>query len=369
MILGRGIATFGTAPDSPLLTRRTSLHPEGEDLDSPISVGVQFDSPLPVGEGQGEGFLKISSPEELKILDPACGSGHILTYAFDLLYTIYEEMGYDTISIPRLIIEKNLYGIEIDKRAAMLSSFALMMKAVEKDKRFFRRRVKPNILEMEDIAFEPQEVKAYMARVGEDLWTQELWEGLRQFENAKTFGSLIRPVLKDVPELRARLESRGVFEDLFLAKTNEKVQQVLLMSEYLSPRYQVVVANPPYFSKGMDSDYKQFAKDHYPDSERDTLTMFMERNLELSLNNGYVGMVTLMNWMFLSSFENFREKLLNQKTILTLGHLGARAFDTIGGEVVSTTMFVLKNSHLEDFEGAYLRLVGGSSEHEKKKGT
>jgi len=200
-------------------------------------------------EGQETDFLKVESPEELKILDPACGSGHILTYAFDLLVTIYEEMGYDPISIPQLILEKNLYGIEIDKRAAMLSSFALMMKAVEKDKRFFRRNVQPNILEMEDVRFDSQEVKAYMAKVGEDLWTQELWEGLQQFENAKTFGSLIHPALKDVTELRERLKEKGVFEELFLAETNRKVLKVLEMSEHLSPRYQVVVANPPYLDR------------------------------------------------------------------------------------------------------------------------
>jgi very-short-patch-repair endonuclease len=335
---------------------------------NPLPLGEEAFSPLPPGEGQGEGsFLKVDSPEDLKILDPACGSGHILTYSFDLLYAIYEEMGYDPISIPKLILEKNLYGIEISKRAAMLSSFALMMKAVDKDKRFFKRGVQPNILEMEDVAFEPQEVKAYMAKVGEDLWTQELWEGLQQFENAEMFGSLIQPSLKDIPELRERLAAKGVFEELFLAETNRKVVKVLEMSEYLSPRYHAVVANPPYFSKGMDSDYKQFAKDYYPDSKRDTLSMFVERNLELAQLDGYVGMVTLMSWMFLSSFETFRKNLIAQDTILTMAHLGARAFDTIGGEVVSTTMFVLKNSHLEDFNGAYFRLVEGDSEIEKIK--
>ncbi|MHA1279637.1 MAG: BREX-1 system adenine-specific DNA-methyltransferase PglX, partial [Candidatus Helarchaeota archaeon] len=312
-------------------------------------------------------FLKVETPEELKILDPACGSGHILTYAFDLLYAIYEEMGYDPITIPRFILEKNLYGVEIDKRAAMLASFALMMKAVEKDRRFFTRKLQPNILEMEDISFDTQEVKAYMSKVGENLWTQELWEGLHQFENAKTFGSLIRPALKDVSELRARLEAKGVFEDLFLSKTNEKVQKVLKMAEYLSPRYHVVVANPPYFSKGMDGDYKQFAKDNYPESKRDTLTMFMERNLELSLKSGYVGMVTLMSWMFLTSFETFRKRLIKNETILTMAHLGARAFDTISGEVVSTTMFSIKNQHCPDYSGVYIRLVDGCSEIEKSK--
>jgi len=350
--------------------------PEGEEdhitTTIPQKKRGEEEITLSLGErAKGEGvlmeddFLRVTSPEELKILDPACGSGHILTYAFDLLYAIYEENGYDPVNIPQLILEKNLYGIEIDKRAAMLSSFALMMKAVEKDKRFFTREVQPNILEMEDVVFDPKEIKDYMAKVGEDLWTQDLWLGLQQFENAKTFGSLIRPSLKDVPELRERLKSKGVFEDLFLGHTNEKVQKALQMSEYLNPRYQVVIANPPYFSKGMDSDYKQFAKDHYPDSKRDTLTMFMERNLKISLKSGYVSMVTLMSWMFLSSFETLRENLIKNKTILTMAHLDAHAFNTIGGEVVATTMFVIKNKHHADCKGTYFRLVDGSSELEK----
>jgi len=310
-------------------------------------------------------FLRISSPEELKLLDPACGSGHILTYAFDLLVAIYEEQGYDPVRIPRLILEKNLYGIEIDKRAAMLSSFALMMKARAKDKRFFSRGVKPNILEMGDVSFQPAEIKAYLDKLGRDLYTQDLWEGLQQFENASTFGSLIRPVIKDVPTLRERMRETRILEDLLLSNTNDKLLKVLEMSEYLSPRYQVVVANPPYFSKGMDAGYKQFARQNYPDSKSDTLTMFMERNLDLAKKGGYVSMITLMSWMFLSSFEKLREKLLSQDTILNMAHLGARAFDTIGGEVVSTTMFALRNVAHDGHVGDYFRLIDGRSEAEK----
>lgn len=311
-------------------------------------------------------FLRVSSPEELKVLDPACGSGHILTYAFDLLYAIYEEQGYDPVRIPQYILQKNLYGIEIDKRAAMLSSFALMMKARAKDKRFFNRGIKPNILEMEDVRFEPAEIKAYLDKLGRDLYTQDLWEGLQQFENAKTFGSLIRPAIKDVPTLRERMRETRVSEDLLLNPTNNKLEKVLEMSEYLSPRYQVVVANPPYFSKGMDAEFKQFAQENYADSKADTLSMFIERNLDLSKKGGYVGMITLMSWMFLSSFEKLREKLLSDDTLLNMAHLGARAFDTIGGEVVSTTMFTLRNVYQDQHGGEYFRLIDGMSEAEKQ---
>jgi len=305
------------------------------------------------GEGNEESFLKVDSPEDLKILDPACGSGHILTYAFDLLVAIYEEMGYDPISIPKLILEKNLYGIEIDKRAAMLSSFALMMKAVEKDKRFFRRGVQPNILEMEDVSFEPQEVKAYMEKVGEDLWTQELWEGLQQFNNAEMFGSLIQPALKDIPELRERLKAKGVFEDLFLAETNRKVLKVLAMSKYLSPRYHVVVANPPYFSKGMDSEFKQYAKDHFPDFKNDTFAMFVKRNLELAIAGGQLGFMTPFVWMFLSSYEKMREFLIENKTITSLVQLEYSGF---AWATVPICTFTLENNHDPKYLGGYIRL-------------
>ncbi len=298
-------------------------------------------------------FLKVDSPEELKVLDPACGSGHILTYAFDLLYAIYEEQGYDPVSIPQLILKKNLYGIEIDKRAAMLSSFALMMKAVQKDSRFFRRGVQPNILEMEDVTFNPQEIKDYMAKVGEDLWTQDLWQGLQQFENAKELGSLIRPAIKDVRELRQRMQSKGLFEDLLLSHTNEKVQQVLTMSEYLSPRYQVVVANPPYFSKGMDPDFKQFAIDHYPDFKKDTFSMFVRRNLDLAVSGGQLGFMTPFVWMFISSYEDMRNFLIEKKTITSLIQLEYSGFE---GATVPICTFTLENKHLPEYEGAYIKL-------------
>lgn len=319
-------------------------------------------------EGQETDFLKVESPEALKILDPACGSGHILTYAFDLLAAIYEEMGYDPISIPRLILEKNLYGIEIDKRAAMLASFALMMKAVERDKRFFRRKVQPNILEMEDVSFDTQEIQAYMAKVGEDLWTQELWEGLQQFENAKTFGSLIHPVLKNVPKLREQLDAKGVFDELFLAETNRKVFKVLEMSEYLSPRYQVVVANPPYlnFSK-YSMIYKNFASTKYPTGKTDTFTMFIEQNSSLIKDKGYIGMITMQSWMFLSTYEMFRDYLLQNLNVLLMAHLGPHAFDSIGGEVVSTTTFILTNKLSRSYDGTFFRLLDGKSEEEKIK--
>lgn len=298
-------------------------------------------------------FLKVASPEELKILDPACGSGHILTYAFDLLFTIYEERGYDPLEIPQLILNKNLYGIEIDKRAAMLSSFALMMKAMSKDRHFSKRKISPNILEMEDVVFSSQEIKDYLAKIGKDLWTQDLWEGLQQFDNAKTFGSLIRPVIQDVPYLRKRMEEAGVFEDLFLSNTNNKLMDILDMSEFLSQRYDVVLANPPYMnSSGMNDDLKRFSKEYFPKSKADLYSMFTERNISLLHEKGLVGMITIPNWMFLSSFESFRKHLLDSSVILNLIHNGRGVW----GSDFGSCAFILKKISDPEFIGLYKRL-------------
>lgn len=322
-------------------------------LNHPAStIRSQMEYYIPPSEAESE-YLKVSSPEELKVLDPACGSGHILTYAFDLLYAIYEEAGYDPLSIPQLILQKNLYGIEIDKRAAMLASFALLMKALRMDKRFLRRGVQPHILEMEDIHFTPQELKAYMEKVGQDLWTQDVCQGLQQFENAKTFGSLIRPVIKDVTFLRTHLQKAGVFQDLFLSHTNEKVLKVLEMVEYLSPRYQVVVANPPYFSKGMDAEYKQFAQEYYPDFKSDAFAMFVKRNADLTVSGGQLGFMTPFVWMFISSYEQLRAFMIDEMAITTLIQLEYGGFE---GAVVPICTFTLQNSRMPDFKGAYIRL-------------
>lgn len=264
----------------------------------------------------------ITSPEELRLCDPACGSGHILTYAFDLLYAIYEEQGYNPVDIPRLILEKNLTGIEIDPRAGALAGFALMMKARRRDRRFLRREVQPDIVVMEDIAFTPQELNAYMDAVGRDLFTQDVRDWLTQFEQATTFGSLIRPLVTDTKAIRKRLEGAGVFEDLFLSRTHDRVRAVLRMTEALTSRYHVVVANPPYMgSRGMAQTLKDFAKEHYPDSKSDLFAMFMERGFELVCQSGYNAMVTMQSWMFLSSYEALRTKLLQNVTIECMVHM------------------------------------------------
>lgn len=328
-------------------------------------VGSKSDStPSPLATTH----LRIASPEDIRICDPACGSGHMLAYAFDLLYAIYEEEGYDPAEIPEKILTNNLYGIEIDERAGELAAFALTMKARARHRRFFNKGVKPNICVLENIHFDEGELKSYMDYVGRDLFTAPLQTTLRRFEEADNFGSLIRPDVTDVDGMLRILESKDVSGQLFLSPTHQKVLQALRQADYLSPKYHVVIANPPYMgSKGMNGRLGAWAKDNYPDSKSDLFAMFMERNLDLVQRCGMISMITMQSWMFLSSFEALRGRILNQHTILSMAHLGARGFDSIGGEVVSTTAFVLENAHKPDYWGAYLRLVDGNSEAEKKE--
>uniref|UniRef100_B3EKR0 site-specific DNA-methyltransferase (adenine-specific) n=1 Tax=Chlorobium phaeobacteroides (strain BS1) TaxID=331678 RepID=B3EKR0_CHLPB len=313
-------------------------------------------------------FLRISKPEEIKICDPACGSGHMLTYAFDLLYAIYEEEGYEPAEIPEKILTNNLYGIEIDERAGELAAFALTMKARAKQRRFFNKGVKPNICVLENVHFDEGELKNYMDFVGRDLFTAPLQTTLRQFEEADNFGSLIRPDVTDVDGMLRILESKNVSGQLFISMTHQKVLQALRQADYLSPKYHVVIANPPYMGgKGMNGRLAAWVKDNYPNTKSDLFAMFIERNLDLAQKHGAVAMITMQSWMFLSSYESLRVRILGQSTLLSMAHLGARAFDSIGGEVVSTTAFVLENSNRLDYKGDYLRLVAGNSEAEKNE--
>jgi len=314
-------------------------------------------------------FLKISKPEEIKICDPACGSGHMLTYAFDLLYSIYEEEGYASTDIPGLILHNNLFGIEIDERAGALAAFALFMKARGKYKRFLTRDTQPNICVLENVSFTDQELKEYMNAVGLDLFTEALQETLKQFEQADNFGSLIQPVLTDAAYVYELLAEKNLGNNLFLFGIHERVLRVLRQAGYLSQRYHVVVANPPYMgTANANEGLKEYAKDYFSESKSDLFAMFIERNLELIQPKGMVGMITMQSWMFLSSFENLRNKILEQKTIMAMAHLGARAFDSIGGEVVSTTAFIMKNSRELSIQGNYLRLIDCGNEAEKAEG-
>ena len=313
-------------------------------------------------------FLHISKPEEIKICDPACGSGHMLTYAFDLLYTIYEEDGVDAAEIPEKILTNNLFGIEIDERAGELAAFALTMKARSKQRRFLSTGIKPNICVLENVHFDGDELKDYMDFAGRDLFTEPLKNTLRQFEEADNFGSLIRPDVTSADGIFRILESKNVAGQLFISMTHQKVLQALRQADYLSPKYHVVIANPPYMgSKGMNGRLAAWVRDNYPNSKSDLFAMFIERNLELAQNYGAISMITMQSWMFLPTFEPMRRSLLSAAPPISVAHLGVRAFDTIGGEVVSTTAFVLGKGYPSNTKSVFIKLTDGNSELAKAR--
>jgi len=299
-------------------------------------------------------FLRIAKPEEIKICDPACGSGHMLTYAFDLLYAIYEEEGYEPAEIPEKILTNNLYGIEIDERAGELAAFALTMKARAKQRRFFNKGVKPNICVLENVHFDGNELKDYMDFVGRNLFTAPLQTTLRQFEEADNFGSLIRPDVTDVDGMLRILESKNVSGQLFISMTHQKVLLALRQADYLSPKYHVVIANPPYMGgKGMNGRLGAWLKDNYEDVKSDLFSAFIVRNTEMTLPKGQLGFMSPFVWMFISSYEKLRSFLINQKTITSLVQLEYSGFD---GATVPICTFTVENAHRPDFKGGYVRL-------------
>ena len=314
-------------------------------------------------------FLKITRPSELKIVDPACGSGHMLTYAFDLLCAIYEEEGYAPAEIPSLILTNNIYGIEIDPRAGALAAFALTMKARAKQRTFFNKQIEPNVCVLDPISFTLDELDYLVTKDGDRHAEEAFWN---QFAEADTFGSLIRSDPDLTVRLARHLATLDDEGDMLRADALNWAQRVIDQAAYLTRAYTVVVANPPYMgSKQMNALLSQFMKDEYPDSKSDLFAGFIERCTSLALPRGAVAMITMQSWMFLSSHEKLRASLLTKQRITSMLHLGARAFDSIGGEVVSSTAFVLTNLPAESrsatrtLAGTFIRLVDGASESEK----
>ena len=266
-------------------------------------------------------FLKIEKPQDIKVCDPCCGSGHMLVYAFDLLYKIYEEQGYSNTEIPKLILENNLYGLELDERASELAAFALMMKAREKDRRVFGRNVTPQICHLEKIDFSEQELSVYQNKVGSDIITSDVLETVKQFNEADNFGSLIIPKLNTAGEILEKIKDIK-FDDIFLQNTHHKLIKALNTADYLSQKYHVVVTNPPYMGgKGMNGRLAAWLKDNYSDSKSDLFTAFIERGFSLILSKGFHSMVTMQSWMFLSSFEKLRSVILLNNRITSMVHM------------------------------------------------
>lgn len=317
----------------------------------------------PVGEDAGE-ILKIDSPEDLTVCDPACGSGHMLTYAFDLLYSIYDEAGYSANEIPGLILEHNLFGMEIDERAANLAAFALTMKARGKYRRFFRkgRQVQPNIQRITPERFTDDEVTElndlYHVTFDTDTWNT--------YQNADTYGSLIQPptelaALASAPSDEGAVErsETGGENTLFDEGLTKRANLVLTQTRYLSRQYAAVVANPPYMGSGnMGNELKKFVNDHYKDGKADLFAAFIYRLLLMVPEHGRLGFMSPYVWMFISSYEQLRKQIIEHEHISSLIQLEYSGFD---GATVPICTFVLGKGQstehssfvrLSDFVGA-----------------
>ena len=301
------------------------------------------------------------NPETLTLIDPASGSGHILIEAYDLFKAIYLERGYRLRDITRMILEKNLFGLDIDGRAAQLTGFALMMKGRADDRRLFERGVTLNVMAFVDsVGFDAERLAQGVKLADYGLHLSDLTELKRLFEHATTFGSLIQIPEKLAATLPALKQLSGLTsQDLFESGALKRLGLLVRQAELLAAQYDAVVANPPYMGgKGMNALVKKFAKDHFPDAKSDLFACFIERGYTLAKAVGHNAMVTMQSWMFLSSFEKMRERMLRKKTIWTMAHLGARAFGSISGEVVQTTAFVLKNQPPQGYKPVFFSLTG-----------
>jgi type II restriction/modification system DNA methylase subunit YeeA len=308
------------------------------------------------------------NPEELTLIDPASGSGHILVKAYELFKAFYLERGYRQRDVPQLILEKNLFGLDIDERAAQLTGFALMMKGRADDRRLFERGVKLNVMALVNSAGLDAEGLAKGVKLADyGVQPGDLTELKRLFEHATTFGSLIQ-VPERLAERLAALKQLGeaTNQDLFVSDALRRLGPLVRQAELLAALYDAVVANPPYMGKhGMNGQLKKFAKAAFPDASSDLYACFMGRGYSLATDCGHVAMVTMQGWMFLSSFEKMRETLLREKTISTMAHLGSRAFGSISGEIVQTTAFALKNHLIQGFRPAFLRLLVGGEDDKR----
>lgn len=313
-------------------------------------------------------FLKIDRPQELTFCDPACGSGHMLVYAFDLLARIYEEQGYAPVEIPELILKHNLTGLEIDERAAQIAGFALILKACQRSRRYLKKASQPEGALPRIVAYDAgptgAELRDYAAH---NSLAPELLSALERMSQAATLGTLLRLQPCPLKERIEELKASPLGEDILFHQVQRKIIQCLESALPLTERYAVVATNPPYMgNSGMCSELSGFLKENYSDSKGDLCTAFIERCLELTAPRGCCAMVTMQSWMFLSSFENLRLKILKDHTLISMAHAGTRAFDSIGGEVVSTTAFVVGEAPCEGYRGSYLRLVDTLGEEAKK---
>lgn len=309
---------------------------------------------------------KALKPKDILCIDPCSGSGHVLAYMFDVLVQIYEAYGVDTRTAVASIVENNIYGLDIDDRAAQLAYFSVMMKACQYDKRFLRRKVQPHVYAIVESNHVDPNVVGYFCK-GDAKLKEAMDTIIRELHDAKEYGSIISVTPQDWEALYARFDeienesTPSIYTELVL-----ELKTMVQVAEALAQKYDVVVTNPPYMgSSGMNAKLSDFVKKNYSDSKSDLFAVFIEKCGQMAKKKGYQAMITQHAWMFLSSFEKLRTKLLNMD-IVNMAHLGARAFEEIGGEVVQTTSFVMRKSHIADYKGKYCRLIEPTTQQGKE---
>ena len=309
------------------------------------------------------------TPEDIKCIDPCMGSGHILAYLFDVLMQIYRSAGYTDRDAAASIVEHNLYGLDIDDRAAQMAYFVVMMKGCQYDSRFLRRHLNPHVYAIQESG---ELTTDALGRLGKQESTARVL--LDGFKNAKEYGSILQPkvTLAELDALQEQLREVGGASDvgsltdqLVAGQIVNVLYPLIEQAWMLVQKYDVVVTNPPYMGgSGMNARLSDYVKKVYPDSKSDLFAVFIERCAQMDKRGGYQAMITQHAWMFLSSFEKLRAKLQLIDTV-NMAHLGARGFDEIGGEVVQTTSFVMRSSHTKGYKGTYCRLIDGDSEKAK----
>lgn len=305
-------------------------------------------------------------PEDIKLIDPCMGSGHILVYAFDVFMQIYENAGWSQRDAAQSIIQNNIYGLDIDDRAAQLSYFAVLMKARQYDRRILTRGIEPNVYAVQESnGINRGQLKYFGAGLtdAEKNAAVSQMEGLlNTLNDAKEYGSLLNVEYYDWELLEKFVENTDTesqisFDTYGLDETAEQLKQLIRIGKVMAQKYEVVATNPPYAgTSNLSAKVNNFVKKNYPDSKVDLFAVFIERCGEMLKKNGYQAMITQHSWMFLSSYEKLRRKI-QRLTIVNMVHLGTRAFDEIGGEVVQTTSFIINNSIFNAYKGIYCRLV------------